>query len=218
MVIGFYNIKGGVGKTSTCVNLAPLFKKVLVIDLDPQGATSYFFDKEAKKRKILNKPLDKIIKSTRYPNIEIIPADTQLLNYRDLEFIDELKNEYPAILIDFPASLNELNKNIADKCDLIVAPALPNILSLRTYNQLIDLNLKNLKILLNRVEQKESHRKIVKAIVKLPKNQYFKTYIPNSEKIENMPFNKEIVTISYPSSVETMAYKKIYNEIIKTFY
>ena len=56
-IIGIYNIKGGVGKTSTVVNLAFLASKenkVLVWDLDPQGATTFYLDKKVKSKKSIS--------------------------------------------------------------------------------------------------------------------------------------------------------------------
>jgi len=69
MIISIYNIKGGVGKTSTSINLASIAAKkgkTLLLDLDTQGASSYFFNKKTKKRNIFKKPSQKIIKSTQY--------------------------------------------------------------------------------------------------------------------------------------------------------
>jgi len=86
MIIALYNIKGGVGKTSTAINLtstAAKRGKTLLWDLDIQGASSYFFNKKPKKRNIFQKPIEKIIKSTQYENIDIIPADTKLEKYKN---------------------------------------------------------------------------------------------------------------------------------------
>jgi len=212
MIISVFNSKGGVGKTTTCVNLAYLTSlnyKTLIIDLDTQGACSYFFDKKVKKRNLLNKNPSKIIKSTQYKNLDIIPADTKLEEYH--EGLDRILNQdYDFIFIDAPANLNKLTKDIIKLSNLVIIPALPNILSLRTYNQIISLNLnKNLKLLLNRVENSPLHKKTIKAITKLPKNQYFRNYIPKSDIIEGMSFYKK------PACLKSERIKKAYLNILK---
>jgi chromosome partitioning protein len=132
LIIAVYNIKGGVGKTTTSVNLtftAAKKYKVLLWDLDIQGASSYFFNKNPKKRKIFKKPIEKIIKNTRYKNINIIPADTSLERYKRSikRILDDLKDLYDLIIIDAPAVLSPLTKDIVKYSDIIIVPVLPNI-------------------------------------------------------------------------------------------
>ena len=212
MIISLFNSKGGVGKTTTCVNLAYLTSlkyKTLLIDLDTQGASSYFFDKKVKKRNLLNKNPSKIIKETQYPNLDIIPADIKLEEYKKgLEKI--INQDYDFVFIDAPANLNSLTKDIVKFSDIIIIPALPNILSLRTYNQIVSLKLNNnLKLLLNRVENSDIHKKVIKAVMKLPKNQYFRNYIPKSDIIENMPFDKK------PAVTKSEKIKKAYMNVLR---
>ena len=218
MIISLYNIKGGVGKTSTCINLtaaAAKKYKTLLVDLDVQGASSYFFDKKTKKRNIFKKPIEKIIKNTNSKNIDIIPSDTRLTKYEgNLHNILHSLN-YDIIFIDAPATLNPLTRDILKYSDIILTPVLPNILSLRTYNQLLETNLnKNIKLFINAYEPKPSHNQVVKAVLNMPKSQYLKTYIPKSEKIENMPFYRMSVIEKYPYSTEAKRYFRLLNEII----
>lgn len=220
MIIAIYNIKGGVGKTTTSINLtytASKKYKVLLWDLDIQGASSYFFNKNPKKRKILKKPIEKIIKNTKYSNIDIIPADTSLERYKNSikTTLQDLKSLYDLIIIDAPAVLSPLTKDIVKYSDIVIVPVLPNILSLRTYNQLLKENLnKNIKLFVNGYESKQTHKEIIKSILKLPKSQYLKTYIPKDEKIEAMPFNRMSVVEKYPKSPISRAYEKLLKEII----
>jgi cellulose biosynthesis protein BcsQ len=220
MIISLYNIKGGVGKTSTSVNLASVASKrgkTLLWDLDIQGASSYFFNKKPKKRKIFQKPIEKIIKSTQFENIDIIPADTQLEKYKNemKNFLEILKKRYDFIIMDAPASLNKLTRDLLKHSDIILVPVLPNILSLRTYNQILQTKLsKNIKLFVNGYENKPSHRKIIQTVLKLPPSQYLKTYVPKSDVIESMPFEKMSVVERFPESREAKIYEKMLEEIV----
>ena len=220
MIISLYNIKGGVGKTSTSVNLVSVASKrgkTLLWDLDVQGASSYFFNKKPKKRYIFHKPIEKIIKSTQYENIDIIPADTKLEKYKNemKNLLDVLKKRYDFIIMDAPASLNPLTRDLLKHSDIILVPVLPNILSLRTYNQILKTKLaKNIKLFVNGFENKAAHKKIIQTILQLPKSQYLKTYIPKSDLIESMPFEKMSVVERFPESREAKIYEKMFNEIV----
>jgi len=220
MIISIYNIKGGVGKTSTSINLASIAAKkgkTLLLDLDTQGASSYFFNKKTKKRNIFKKPTQKIIKSTQYENLDLIPTDTKLENYKNelKSLIENIKSSYNFIIIDAPANLTSLTRDILKYSDIILVPILPNILSLRTYNQILKTKLaKNIKLFVNGFENKPSHKKIIKAILNLPPSQYLKTYIPKSDLIESMPFEKMSVVERFPQSREAKIYEKLFNEII----
>jgi len=220
MIISIYNIKGGVGKTSTSINLASIAAKkgkTLLLDLDTQGASSYFFNKKTKKRNIFKKPSQKIIKSTQYENLDIIPADTKLENYKNelKNLIENIKSFYDFVIIDAPANLTSLTRDILKYSDIILVPIFPNILSLRTYNQILKTKLaKNIKLFVNGFENKPSHKKIIKAILNLPPSQYLKTYIPKSDLIENMPFEKMSVVERFPQSREAKIYEKLFNEIV----
>ena len=220
MIISIYNIKGGVGKTSTSINLASIAAKkgkTLLLDLDTQGASSYFFNKKTKKRNIFKKPSQKIIKSTQYENLDIIPVDTKLEDYKNelKNLIENIKSFYDFVIIDAPANLTSLTRDILKYSDIILVPIFPNILSLRTYNQILKTKLaKNIKLFVNGFENKPSHKKIIKAILNLPPSQYLKTYIPKSDLIENMPFEKISVVERFPQSREAKIYEKLFNELI----
>ncbi|MCG8427405.1 MAG: AAA family ATPase, partial [Chromatiales bacterium] len=93
-IIGVYNIKGGVGKTATAVNLAYLSAregyKTLVWDLDPQAAATYYFRVKPRVKgggkKMLSgkRDLDDLIKGSDFENLDLLPAD---FSYRNMDLM-----------------------------------------------------------------------------------------------------------------------------------
>jgi len=131
------------------------------------------------------------------------------------ELLSILKNRYDFIIMDAPASLNALTRDLLKHSDIILVPVLPNILSLRTYNQILNTGLaKNIKLFVNGVENKAAHKKVIQTILKLPSSQYLKTYIPKSELIESMPFERMSVVERFPESREAKIYEKLFSEIV----
>lgn len=145
IIIGIINQKGGVGKTTTAVNIAAglgsLGKKTLVVDFDPQGNSTTGF---GVKKKTLDhtsydvvtgrcRPQEAIIE-TRYKNISIMPADVKLCNAEPALNTMEQKNlqlrkailplraEYDVIIIDSLPSLGVLAVNALAACDTIIVP------------------------------------------------------------------------------------------------
>lgn len=157
-VIATYNIKGGVGKTSTTVNLAYLAAKngyrTLVWDLDPQGASSYYFRIKPKVKggsKALiagTQALDGLIKGTDFDCLDLLPAD---FSFRNLDLVlDERKkptqrlqkllkplaDEYDYIFLDCPPNISLLSEAVFEAADILLSPIIPTTLSLRTLDQL----------------------------------------------------------------------------------
>lgn len=156
-VLAVYNLKGGVGKSSTAVNLAYLAShaglNTLLWDLDPQGASSWYFESEPsgkmKGQKILKQkiPLCKLIQKTLYPNLDIIPADISFAQFDvHLEKMDSNKqlskvlapfsDNYSLIILDCPPGLTRLTENVFTAMDAVLLPIIPTWLSLRSYDQI----------------------------------------------------------------------------------
>ena len=159
-IIGVYNIKGGVGKTATAVNLAWLAAeegyRTLIWDLDPQGAASFYFRIKPKIKgggKALlqrKRELDAVVKGTDFENLDLLPAD---FSYRhmDLELEDRrkptkqllqlllpLSQEYDLVFLDCPPSISLVSENIFRAADMLLVPMIPTTLSARTLEQLRD--------------------------------------------------------------------------------
>ncbi len=159
-IISVANQKGGVGKTTTAINLSSALalegKKVLLIDCDPQGnATSGFgVDKNTAENTVYELMLgdcsvkDCIIKDVR-KNLSLIPsninlagADIELIGKEKKEFIlkeeiDWIINEYDYILIDCPPSLNSLTVNAMVASSTVLVPIQCEYYALEGISQLI---------------------------------------------------------------------------------
>ena len=160
-VIAFSNQKGGVGKTTTCVNmsayLASLGKKVLIIDLDPQGnaTTGIGINKGAVKNAIYHVLTDDIeIKDatveTEIENLHIVPSTIDLagaevelvyLKNREKRLCEAVKNaikDYDYITIDCPPSLGLLTINALTCADSIIIPIQCEYYALEGLSQLMN--------------------------------------------------------------------------------
>ena len=145
-IMSMANQKGGVGKTTTAINLsaslAAAEKKTLLIDCDPQGnATSgmgiddaAIRDKNLYHCLIRNRPLREVIVGTQIPHLDLVPANQDLVGV-ELEFISleerekrlrnllrDLKTAYDYILIDCPPSLGFLTLNALVASDYLIVP------------------------------------------------------------------------------------------------
>ena len=144
-IIAFANQKGGVGKTTTCVNVAAYMammgKKILILDLDPQGnATSGVGIRKAKDLKTIydlidgEGSFDEVIKPTIVDNLFIIPstvdlagAEVELIQIPQREkiiknLLSEIKDSYDFILIDCPPSLGLITVNALTATDSVIIP------------------------------------------------------------------------------------------------
>ncbi|CAN5233155.1 hypothetical protein BH20ACT5_BH20ACT5_17400 [soil metagenome] len=157
-VIACYTIKGGVGKTSTAVNLAHLAardgQRTLLWDLDPQGAASFLFRikprvKGGGKALVRRRTtLDDAIKGTDFDDLDLLPAD---FSYRHMDLhldagkdatralrklLRPLAGEYDVVFLDCPPGISLVSEAVMHAADLLLVPLIPATLSLRTFDQL----------------------------------------------------------------------------------
>jgi cellulose biosynthesis protein BcsQ len=157
-VVATYNIKGGVGKTSTAVNLAYLAAReghpTLLWDLDPQAASTYLFRVRPKVKGggrgllKLRTSVEKVVKATDHQGLDLLPAD---FSYRHLDLaldnfkkpaarlgkvLAPLREEYDYVFLDCPPSISLVSESVFQAADALLVPIIPATLSSRTYEQL----------------------------------------------------------------------------------
>ena len=154
------NQKGGVGKTTTAINLATslaeLGKKVLVVDMNPQGNTTsgLGIDKEQAENTVYELMLEECsvedaIMESEYENLSVLPsninlakAEIELVGAEEKEYIlkkaiDEVKKNYDFVLIDCPPSLSMLTINAMCAADTVLVPIQCEYYALEGLSQLI---------------------------------------------------------------------------------
>jgi chromosome partitioning protein len=159
-IIAIANQKGGVGKTTTAINLSACLaernQKVLAIDIDPQGNTSsgLGIDKGKVKNSIYQMiigqcTLDECRIKTPIANLDILPsnvnlagAEIELIGVEGREYIlktqvEKIRNEYDFIIIDCPPSLNTLTVNAMTTADSVIVPIQCEFYALEGLTQLM---------------------------------------------------------------------------------
>ena len=242
--IALYSIKGGVGKTATAVNLSYLSAlhtpRTLICDLDPQGASSFYFRITASKKfnsdKFLkgSKKMHTNIKATDIEHLDLLPSD---FSYRNLDIelsdekkprkklkknLEELSEEYRFVFFDCPPNLTLLSESVFAASDIILVPMIPTTLSIRTYVQLKEFfeanNLDSSKIraFFTMVEKrKKMHQDIIKEFRNTPG--FLSQTIPYNSEVEKMGIYRAPLNAVLPNSTAAKAYSCLWKELSSEF-
>ena len=146
-IIAIANQKGGVGKTTTAINLSACLaeagQKVLTVDFDPQGnATSGLgFEKGYMSKTVYELlmgecRIDECIIPDVHENLDILPSDVDLAG-AEIELLEEIEKHYDFIIIDCPPSLNLLTINALTAADTVLVPIQCEYYALEGLSQII---------------------------------------------------------------------------------
>jgi len=241
-IVGVYNIKGGVGKTATAVNLGYLAAqqglRTLIWDLDPQGAASFYFRIKPKVKGggkgLINgkRELEDLVKGTDFEDLDLLPAD---FSYRHMDLVLEdnkkptkqlmrllrpLSAEYDLVLLDCPPSISLVSENIFRAADMLLVPTIPTTLSARTLDQLHKFITANHPLFPVRLlpffsmadQRKRMHQDL---IASLPERypDMLESIIPYASDVERMGSKRAPVCRFAPSSPAGKAYQALWEEL-----
>lgn len=247
-VIAIANQKGGVGKTTTSVNLgaclAYIGKKVLMVDIDPQGnATSGVGIEKADVAQCIYDVLvddveaKKVIKPTSVENLDVIPATIQLAG-AEIELVptisrevrlkralEEVRDDYDYIIIDCPPSLGLLTINALTASDSVLIPVQCEYYALEGLSQLLNtvrLVQKHLNhdlriegVLLTMLDARTNLGiQVIEEVKKYFQDKVYKTIIPRNVRLSEAPSHGEPIIIYDPKSRGTEVYLDLAKEVV----
>lgn len=244
--IAIYNIKGGVGKTATAVNLSFLASldgaNTLLWDLDPQGAASFYCrikaEVEGGGQKLIEgkSDIEESVRGTDYENLDLLPAD---FTYRHMDtFLAQTEEpvnrfnhllvpfaeEYDYIFLDCPPSISSLSEAVFAVADLVLVPTIPTTLSLRTYQQIMAFfeqqGLDQGKVLPFFVmvdRRKKMHRLILQHPPSFMMS-LLKSYIPYASEVERMGQHRAPLTVFAARSRAAECYTSMWDELRSLIY
>jgi chromosome partitioning protein len=236
-VLATYNIKGGVGKTSAAVNLAYLAARdnhrVLLWDLDPQGASTFLFRVKPKvkgggRRLVRGKSeVEPLIKGTDHERLDLLPAD---FSYRHMDLaLDSTKHptrrlakvlaplaaDYDYVFLDCPPSISLVSESVFEAADALLVPLVPATLSSRTFDQLRRVVSENgdgpsvLAFFSMYDRRKRLHREVMDGL----RDGVLQAGIPAAADVERMGVKRTAVAAFAPRSRAAQAYEELWREV-----
>jgi len=248
-VIAVANQKGGVGKTTTAINLSACLaeknKKVLTVDIDPQGNTSsgLGIDKNNLKNTIYQMligdcTLQECLIESPIKNLFVLPsnvnlagAEIELIGIKGREYIlkkyiDEIRDDYDFIIIDCPPSLNTLTVNAMTTADTVLVPIQCEFYALEGLTQLLHtINL--VKQRLNPQLELEGvvftmfdartnlSLQVVENVKENLKQNIYKTIIPRNVRLAEAPSHGLPINLYDSKSAGAEGYRQLANEVIE---
>lgn len=247
-IIAIANQKGGVGKTTTAINLSACLaeaeKKVLTIDVDPQGNTTsgLGIDKNSIENTIYELILGEIeiedaVIETEFENLSVIAsnvnlaaAEIELIGINNKEYIlkkavDKIKDQYDFIIIDCPPSLNMLTINAMTTADTVLVPIQCEYYALEGLSQLLHtVNLVKQRlnptlemegVVFTMYDARTNLSLQVVENVKMNLHQtIYKTIIPRNIRLAEAPSHGLPINVYDPKSTGAESYRLLAEEVI----
>lgn len=248
MIISIANQKGGVGKTTTAINLAAGLalqdKRVLLVDVDPQGNSSISFldprEVENSVYELLTDntvQLEDVVKQTRLPGLDILPARISLAKFeskligdfdapfRLKERLDSIHGRYDFIVIDTPPTLGMITVNALVASDYLIIPIQSSYFALEGTDDLLETvekikarpnpRLKVMGVLITLHDKRTTlARDIFEQINQVFGEKVFATVITRSVRLEESPAYKEPIFTFAPQSTGASEYANLCREVI----
>lgn len=249
MVISIANQKGGVGKTTTAINLSAALaradKRVLLIDLDPQGnSTLSFLDHGVFDLSVYDLLTESqvaftdVIKSTKVAGLDVLPSrinlakfESKLIGEFDAPFrlkdrIESLKKDYDYIVIDTPPTLGLITVNALVASDYLLVPIQPSYFALEGTDDLLETfekvkarpnpNLRILGVVITLLDKRTTLAKdIHDQIRQVFGDKVFDTVISKSVRLEESPAYKETIFSFAPNSSGATEYFNLCQEVMR---
>jgi len=241
-ILACYSIKGGVGKTASAVNLAYWAARsgyrTLLLDLDSQGASSYYFRVKADSSKNWGKRLLqaygnilKQVKESDFQNLDLIPAHLSFRNFDILlqeigkrkkrlrQALKGLKKEYDLVILDCPPTISSLAENIFYAADIILVPIIPTTLSERTFDQLQqffkqeEFSRKKLAPFFTLVDNRKLLHRETAEKMRLSHKNILNQVIPYSSDVEKMGKYRTPIDLFARGRLANRAYYQLWREV-----
>ncbi len=242
LTIALASIKGGVGKTTSTVNLAAAAartgRSVLVWDLDPQGAATWSLGVGQRvpgggRQLVSGVDLDRAVASSIEPGIDVLPADFSL-RYLDLELesagrprrrlrriVGDLTERYDTVLIDCPPGITLVIESVLHTADAVAVPVVPASLAMRTVGQLksyvaAEKKLRRTPVLpfLSMIDRRRStHRQLLEDLA--GRDDLLPTAIPLSVDVERLGLERRPVASYAPRAKAVEAYRSLWSDLVE---
>ena len=235
-----YSIKGGVGKTTTAVNLAYEASRsgarVLLWDLDPQGAATFFFRVQPLMKggaeELVGKrgALAGHVRGTDHAGLHLVPADFSL-RHLDLHLdgtkrpterlaglLEPLADRYDVALLDCPPGITLTSESVFGAAGALLVPTIPTTLSQRTLDQLAQFlgdrrDAPTVLPFASMVDRRKALQRSLAAELAATAAGFLPTTIPNASVVERMGLERAPIGAFAPRTAAALAYRDLWGDV-----